>query len=237
MLSVPLLIAFLGGVLPSLLWLFFWLMEDSRNPEPKRYIILCFLVGMVFVIPWSADGAYGFVLPLEHLTAGYFSGPLLLLSWATIEEIAKFLAAYLVALHTRASDEPLDAVVYMVTAALGFSAAENILFLLGPISQGDIAQTILTGDLRFIGATLLHTLASATVGIALAVSFFKKPAVRRMYAFAGVVLAIALHTAFNFFILGSGSSATFWIFFCIWFGIVGILLTLERIKNPSIVRV
>ena len=159
------------------------------------------------------------------------------MSWAVIEEIAKFLAAYLVALHTRAFDEPLDAVVYMVTAALGFSAAENILFLLGPLQQGDIAQTILTGDLRFIGATLLHTLSSATVGIALAVSFYRPASVRRMYALLGVVLAIALHTAFNFFILGSGSSATFWIFFCIWFGIVGILLALERIKHPAIIRV
>ena len=81
MLSPALFIAFLGGVLPILLWLFFWLMEDSKAPEPKGYIFFCFLAGMVVVLPVA--------LPLERFAAGYFAGPMLLFSWAVIEEIAK----------------------------------------------------------------------------------------------------------------------------------------------------
>lgn len=217
--------AFLGGLLPALLWLAFWLLEDKCEPEPKRYIFFSFVAGMVVVLP--------FVLPLERMAAQYYSGFLLLLIWAGAEELFKFLAAYVVALRTRVFDEPLDAVVYMVTAALGFSALENMLFLMGPLGNGDVLRTIVTGDLRFIGATLLHTLSSATIGIALALTFYKRSLVRVLAAIGGLILAILLHSLFNFFILAGDGGATFWIFLCIWFGIVAILLLVERVKNPA----
>jgi RsiW-degrading membrane proteinase PrsW (M82 family) len=185
------LIAFLGGVLPALLWLFFWLMEDRCEPEPKRYIFFCFLAGALVVWP---------IYYLERFFIEYATGALLLLIWAVAEEVAKFLAAYFVALRSHVFDEPLDAVVYLVTAALGFSAVENILFLLGPLSDGNTLQALLTGNLRFIGATLLHTLASATIGIAIALAYYKPLEVRRLALMGGIVLAIALHALFNLYL-------------------------------------
>ncbi|HEY5383095.1 MAG TPA: PrsW family glutamic-type intramembrane protease, partial [Candidatus Paceibacterota bacterium] len=128
-------------------------------------------------------------------------------------------------------DEPLDAVIYMVTAALGFAAVENALFLFGSLQQGAL-HGVVTGDLRFIGATLLHTLSSSLIGISLALSFYKSSGLRRLYALGGVILATALHTLFNFFILGQGGDATFFIFMCIWLGIIAVLLVVENIKHP-----
>lgn len=217
-------VAFLGGVLPALLWLFFWLLEDRCEPEPKRHIFFSFIAGMAVVWP---------VLLLERSAAGLASGSLLLLIWAFIEEVCKFGAAYVAALHWRVFDEPLDALVYMVTVALGFAAFENALFLMGPIEQGNLIKTIVTGDLRFIGATLLHTLSSATIGIALALSYYKSARTRRLSAMVGVILATLLHTFFNFFILQEGGGTTFWIFLVIWFGVIAVLLFAERIKQPA----
>lgn len=217
-------IAFLGGVLPALIWLSFWLLEDRCEPEPKRYIFLSFLGGMVAVI---------LVLPLERAAMQQIGGVGLLLIWATLEELFKYGAAYVAALRARAYDEPLDALVYLVTAALGFSALENALFLWSPLQQGDALRTIVTGDLRFMGAMLLHTLASATIGIALALSYYKPAKARKKAAFIGVILAIVLHTLFNFFILGGGGGSTFWVFLCIWIGIIGLLLVTERVKQPA----
>ncbi len=221
-LSPTLFIALLGGILPSLLWLAFWLFEDRCEPEPKRYIFFTFVVGGLAVGP---------VLLLEQYAAGLFVGPVLLLAWAATEELFKFGAAYITALRSYVFDEPLDAVIYMVTAALGFAAVENTLFLFGSLQQGTL-HGIITGDLRFIGATLLHVLASSTIGVALALSFNKSAALRRLYALGGVVLAIGLHTLFNFFILGENGDATFFIFMCIWVGIVGVLLAVEKVKHP-----
>ncbi|HVZ75724.1 MAG TPA: PrsW family glutamic-type intramembrane protease [Candidatus Paceibacterota bacterium] len=241
MLSSALFIAFLGGIVPALLWLIFWLLEDRLHPEPKHYIILCFIAGMI-TVPFA-----GYI---ERAVCGSLSGgmcPLpnvsffVLVCWAATEELLKFAAAYLVALRTRVFDEPLDAVIYMVTAALGFSAAENMLFLYsclnlspgsGCIAPTILSQAIITGDLRFMGAMLLHTLSSATIGLCLALAYYHGARSRRLAALGGLILATVLHTSFNFFILGSGSNATFWIFLVIWLGIIAVLLGIERVKRP-----
>ncbi len=104
---------------------------------------------------------------------------------------------------------------------------------MGPLTTGDVLKTIVTGDLRFVGATLLHTLSSATIGIALALSYYSLASVRKFAAIVGVVLAITLHTLFNFFILGVGGGAMFSVFLCIWLGIIGALLLVERVKQPA----
>lgn len=210
--------------MPALLWLVFWLMEDRCDPEPKRYIFYCFIAGMV---------AVPLVLPIEQHLANYFTNPTLLLVWAAVEELFKFGAAYIAALRFRVFDEPLDGVIYLVTAALGFSALENVFFLLSPVGDGNLLLTLVTGDLRFIGASVLHTLSSATIGVALALSFYKSVAWRKLAAVAGVILAVALHTLFNFFILNSGSGSTFLVFLAIWLGIVALLFTIEQVKQPA----
>ena len=51
-------LAFVGGIIPSLLWLWFWLNEDKKNPEPKGILSIVFIVGMI---------AVSFVLPIEKL--------------------------------------------------------------------------------------------------------------------------------------------------------------------------
>lgn len=221
--SAGLVVATLGGIVPALLWLVFWLMEDRCEPEPKRYILYSFIAGMVAVL---------LVLPLERAVAPYLAGTQLLLAWAAIEELFKFGAAYIAALRFRVFDEPLDGVMYLVTAALGFSALENVFFLITPAADGDLLRTIVTGDLRFIGATLLHTLASATIGVSLALAYYQSAGVRKLAALGGVILAIALHTLFNFFILKSGGSA-FLVFLVIWLGIVALLFTIEHVKQPA----
>lgn len=224
MVSPIIFVAFLGGLLPALLWLFFWLMEDRCEPEPKRHIFFSFFLGMVAVL---------LVLPLERQALSYFSGPTLLFVWAALEELFKFGAAYFGALRYAVFDEPLDAIIYLVTAALGFAAFENMLFLWTPLQEGDLLRALVTGDLRFIGATLLHTLSCATIGVALALTFYQNVEIRRFAAVAGVVLAIFLHTLFNFFILGQSGGMTFWVFLALWFGVIAVLLFAERVKRPA----
>ena len=217
-------IALIGGVLPSLVWLVFWLREDRCEPEPKLRLALTFLSGMASVY---------FVLYIERWISPFASGVTLLLLWAIVEELFKLGAATIFGLASPAYDEPIDAIIYMVTAALGFAAAENMLFLLQPLHNDQLFTGIVTDDLRFIGATLLHTLTSATIGLCMAFSYFKSAAVRRAALAAGVILAIFLHTLFNFFILQMGDSMRFSVFLSLWAGIILVLFLVERTKLPS----
>src|SRR6185436_19260214 len=91
--------------------------------------------------------------------------------------------------------------IYLITAALGFAALENALFLVKPLAMGQNTVGLLTGQLRFLGSTLLHTVSSGILGIGLAISFYMKGFRRIWHITLGLILAIALHSVFNFFII------------------------------------
>src|SRR3989344_6957870 len=150
MISLETLIyAALGGILPALVWLSFWLREDRKNPEPNGLIVKTFLLGMFAVL---------LVLPFQKGVEMLIPGTTLvtLFLWAFFEETFKLSAGYFGGLHTVDDNEPIDPMIYMITAALGFAAIENALFIFGPLVGNETTQSFITGNLRFIGASLLH---------------------------------------------------------------------------------
>ncbi len=221
--TLAILAAAAGGILPALAWLWFWRREDSRNPEPRKLIALAFLAGMVTVAA---------VIPVEKFVAPYIGATALIFTaWSAIEEVFKYLAARFTVLNRREDDEPIDPVIYMVTVALGFAAAENTLFLLSPLAGDSILQTVMTGNLRFVGATLLHVLSSAAIGVFIGLAFYKRRRIKRYYAAAGVILACLLHGAFNFFILNTAEDQLLRTFFFVWLGVAALIAVLEYLKR------
>lgn len=216
-------IAIAGGIFPALAWLWFWLKEDSRHPEPRRLIALAFIAGMLTVV---------IVIPIQKAVAGYLATQTAIFTaWSIIEEFCKYAIAWVAVLHRRENDEPVDAVIYMVAVALGFAGLENALFLLSPLAGDTVMQTVMTGNLRFIGATLLHVFSSAIVGIALAYSFYKPTLVREWYAALGVILASLLHASFNFLILNTADEHLLRTFAGVWMGVIAVLFALEFVKR------
>jgi len=214
-------LAFLAGLIPMLFWLWFWLREDKQKPEPIILIIITFLAGML-VVPVA--------LPLQKLAIDLYDGQNVMFVWVIIEEILKYTAALLVILWHRAVDEPIDYIIYMITIALGFAALENTLFMLNPLTSGDYITVAVTGSFRFLGATLLHVLASATIGVFLAFAFYKSASVKLFFSSLGLFLAILLHALFNFFIMDASGGGILLIFLFVWMGIVVLFLLFEKIK-------
>ncbi|MFT7507329.1 MAG: RsiW-degrading membrane proteinase PrsW (M82 family) [Acidimicrobiales bacterium] len=219
--STQFAIAFLGGLIPALFWLWFWLREDKERPEPYLLILLA-LIGGMMVVPLA--------LPLQKLAIELYSGDNLIFVWVIIEEVLKYAAALIVVLRNKAVDEPIDLIIYMITIALGFAALENALFIFGPLSSGDIVQTLTTGELRFLGATLLHVLASGTVGAFLALAYYKSNIIKSVFGMLGLFIAIILHALFNFFIMDSSGETILGVFLFVWMGIIVLLLIFEKVK-------
>lgn len=230
--------AFIGGLLPSLIWLYFLLKEDSRCPEPKTMIGLAFVVGMVavpLVLPLEQFSCSVFAAdPIRGCAAGSMSwqtfGFAAVFSWAAIEELMKYAMAAIFILWRPVVNEATDYVIYMITVALGFAAAENMLFLLSPLFDGHVAASIVTGDFRFIGANLLHIVASATVGLAIAFAKLSRMHIRLAATVGGLILAIALHTAFNTLMIIPGTSSAFSAVFLVWIIAVIFLAAFEVLK-------
>ena len=192
------------GLLPGFAWLTFYL-EEETHAEPKRLILFTFTAGIAFAF---------FTVILERWfnnaasSAGISEFSILsLLGLALIEEVMKFAAADFAIAKTPEMRDPVDLMIYMIVAALGFATLENI----GALASASAAPSTLlasvfqTVSLRFVGATLLHSLASGTVGYYWALGIARKKVKR--YLAAGFALAAILHAFFNYLILSYGNVA------------------------------
>ena len=250
------IIAFISGVIPALIWLWFWTREDKKNPEPKSMIALAFIGGMVAVIISLFLEKYFYGLGLTKLfSSGILSN---IVSWfktvATntgvsldkillvviaaplIEEFMKFIMAYILVLRSKEDDEPLDPMIYMITTALGFAAIENMLFLITPISSQNIAASIFTGDMRFIGAMLLHTISSATIALFISFNFFDTKGEKTIFTIIGLICAIIVHGAFNYFMIGNQGTSILALAL-IWIAVIIMLLAFEKIKKIKLEKI
>ncbi len=189
------------GAIPSLAWLIFYLREDARHPEPRKLILYTLIAGALVTV---------FVLQIQIIVNDWVTGKgfstysfISFVLLGAVEEIFKFLAVYFAVSRRKEFDEPIDAMVYMVVASLGFAMVENIASIFQShsitfTSPGPLETTAL----RFVGATLLHSLTSGVVGY-----YWGKAIAAGSGRFTGIawglVLATLLHAFFNYLIIKS----------------------------------
>ena len=197
------------GFAPSLIWLAYYLRKDPR-PEPKYMISRVFFLGIVLA-PLAVIAQWAFREAALSLHSN-FQAPssVAFFLWAAfIEEAVKFLPVKFAVLHNPEFDEPVDGMIYMIAAALGFAAIENILVLFQTIPSG-AELALQTWALRFVGATLLHAVSSAMVGYFLALSWFYHRHSGKLI-FTGIAIASVFHFLFNFTLLkGDGPEGFFY---------------------------
>lgn len=222
--------AIFGGFLPTLIWLWFWLKEDA-HPEPRRMIFFTFLAGALAVpLALILEEIASWLAVSSGIAKKGTMGISMIFIWAAVEEYLKYFAAKQVAFKRKSFDEPVDALIYMITAALGFAAFENTLFLLKAFQGSGLFLGLITGNLRFLGATVLHTVTSAALGASIGFGFFhKERAWRNVYG--GLLLAILLHVFFNFFIIKNSGAAIFQIFSVVWIAAIAVIFIFEKIKR------
>ena len=195
----PLYIVF--GVFPSIIWLLFFLRKDA-HPESNRQIIKIFFYGIIAAIP-AALIELGFYQGTGKLNFSPFLISILniFIGVALVEEGLKYLIVKGKVLSNPEFDEPLDVILYMIIAALGFAAFENILIFLSPkVFHLEVFETLTLAGFRFISATFLHALCSGMLGYFLALSFFETKK-RFMLLAIGLTIAVSLHGLYNFSIM------------------------------------
>jgi len=202
--NYSIILAVIFGLLPSLIWLTYYLTKDL-HPEPKKMILKVFFWGALITLP-----VFFIQTGLKSLLQESNVSPLIynLIFWFLIialsEELFKYLVVKLKVVNSPHLDEPVDAMVYMVVAALGFAAVENMLYLFTPMGQMSIDQaltrTLLADLVRFIGATFLHTLCSAVIGYSFATSFHQAR-MKHAPIVLGIIIATLLHGLYDFSII------------------------------------
>jgi len=217
------ILAILSGVIPAIFWLWFWLREeDSEEPEPIGLIIISFILGGILVF---------FAIWLEKYSLNFIKGGTTqIIVWATIEELLKFLGVAIIIYGNQNLDRPIDFPMYFIATALGFAALENFLYLINPFNTSGAVVGMMTGNLRFLGSTLLHAISSAMIGSAMGLSFYLKQ-YRAIYVIIGILCAIVLHSVFNFFIMKGSGENFLSVFGFLWVVTIINILIFEKLKR------
>ena len=207
----------LFGLIAPLFWLGFFLFEDREHPEPKWMILLVFLGGVL--------AAFLALSPEIYLDANFPQTGLphqnkLLIPFAFVEEFTKFAVVFLIIKYNKYFDEKVDAMIYMITAALGFAAVENIFTLFNILEFHQVVETTI---IRGIGATLLHAL---TAGIMAFYWMRKRP-------IFGLASAVSLHAVFNYLILRIEGDAKIYVTLILVVAALFLFRDFEILKKPT----
>lgn len=225
-----LLYAILGGIIPTLGWMVYWNLQIHHH-EGRGMMALAFLMGalavlVVIPIQTAINTAFGTQFPDETLFA-----------IVLVEEFFKFFLMRLVVLRLKYVYYRSDYVMYMIASALGFAALENTLYLITPLAGGDFAGAFQTGNLRFFGATVTHTVSSAIHGLWVGLFIDQGLAARVIGWTIGLVSATTLHGVFNYFIIHEDVRITIVTLIVLWTMLMIITRVFHRsevlVKNPQ----
>ena len=185
---------FLATVVPSIFLVYFFVTLD-RFPEPRKIIIITFILGILITIPAGFANVYLMQIIYENFYYSnyyneidtFFVGPF-------VEEILKFSIILLYCSRLDDFDEPMDGLVYGATAALGFAMAENFDYVYSAEEFGTTWQ-----DIAWIRAFLtapMHASCGAIIGFSFSYYYFYNKNI--IFLIIGLSIAIILHFLYNY---------------------------------------
>jgi protease PrsW len=208
--------------LVALLWLRWFRKKDKYEKEPERLIFLAFLAGALATVPSVLLESLfrlhdqGSTVVLRNLFLSFFGVGI-------VEEFFKYLAVRVTVYRSKEFNEVMDGMIYMVSAALGFAATENVGYMLG--------FGYAVGFSRAILSYLAHISFSAILGFYMGRAKIEG---RKNLIWVGFALAISLHWLYDAFLVAGtleSSGSFFLLGIMVW--VFGLILTLILVKKAQ----
>lgn len=182
----------LGPGLAIVLYIY-W--RDKHDREPLKHLVICFVLGMLSVIPAIALEYVLSEMQMRLFAPRSVEGQLFgaFIVAALVEEAVKFLFCRWYAYPKVDFNEPLDGIVYMVMVATGFATIENILYIFSNDKGG-----VSTGIMRMFLAVPGHACWGVIIGYFMGIAKFKAAAIQRFaLMFVGLFVAVLLHGTYD----------------------------------------
>ena len=181
------------SIAPGLAIILYIYRKDSYDQEPKRYLLVCFVLGLLSVLPAivmekAGSFIFGDMRPSSSIQYYAFFAFIVV---AFSEEICKFAMVRWYAYPKKSFDEPFDGIMYSVMVAMGFATIENIMY----VQQHGVGTAIM----RMFLSVPAHGAFGIIMGYYIGLAKFNKEK-SGIFLFAGIFLAILVHGAFDFFL-------------------------------------
>ncbi|MBX7220410.1 MAG: PrsW family intramembrane metalloprotease [Blastocatellia bacterium] len=192
--ELPAIVVLFLSFLPCLIWLVFFYVQDWYDREPLWLIGLTFVFGIISTVGALVGNEVGgaivrAIFGRNNIVANFVEyffvvGP--------VEETVKMLAVLVLAYRRPEFDEPVDGVIYSAAAALGFAAAENVLY----VGQFGIGVLTLRGPMSNAG----HAFFSAFWGLAMSRAKAAPNIGGKKFQWiaSGILVAALLHGFYDF---------------------------------------
>ena len=206
------------AVAPGIAIMLYVYWSDTHEKEPTRLVLLSFFYGCLSVLVTLTISAilYSFIVLEEDNILHQGIDAFFMV--ALVEEFSKFIFVRWLIFPKKDFNEPYDGIVYTVMVGMGFATVENIMY----VFQGGYS----VGILRMFTAVPAHAAFAVLMGYFLGMAKFRHDVNR--YAMFGLISAMLLHGAYDFFLFISWIPG-------IWLGalislILGIVLSFKAMK-------
>jgi RsiW-degrading membrane proteinase PrsW (M82 family)/ribosomal protein S18 acetylase RimI-like enzyme len=181
------------AIAPGIAICLFIFHRDAYNKEPKRNLLLSFVLGAAIVLPIAYTEVYFTQFTDQTITgvAALAFGVV-----ALTEELGKFLVLRFYAFPKKSFDEPLDGIVYAVVIGMGFATLENVLYV-----QKYGMETAL---LRMFLAVPAHASFGVLMGYHAGNAKFDRVNRQRLLL-TGLAWAVLFHGLYDFFLFLQGN--------------------------------
>ena len=187
------------AIAPAAAIIWFVYTRDVHEKEPINMLILAFGLGILSIIPayigYLISGDVFSVSGNPLMTAGYAFGVV-----ALSEEFGKFIFLRYVMFKKKAFNEPYDGIIYAVMISMGFATFENFMY----VAEGGFG----VGVLRMFTAVPAHAVFGVAMGYYVGLAKFE-PQRRNEYLAKGLLWAVILHGAYDFFLMQTNIPALF----------------------------
>ncbi len=185
------------AILPGLIISYYIWWRDKHEPEPHKYLIVCFLFGILSILP-------AIILESIGMEMGYKDGPDVIKTFIFAvfvvgfsEEFSKYLFLRYYIFPKKEFCEPMDGIVYSVMISMGFATFENILYVFG---QSTSEQAYNLAYMRMLTAVPAHASFAVIMGYFVGKAKFL-PNNRSFYMISGLLLATLVHGLYDFFLM------------------------------------
>ena len=184
---------FLIAILPTLALLLFFVYSDKFK-EPKKTVLSTFILGIFIIAPLEVFH-YGTQMilgePIEY--NAFFMA---FYQAAFLEELFKFCVLFFFCTKFTDFNEPMDGIVYGVTASLGFAFYENLNYIY-IYSEGDLIDNLSLAWIRAFTAVPSHAFDGVIMGFFIGRHYFRnyKSNINLVLA---LLIPVILHGSYNF---------------------------------------